>query len=477
MLDYGLHQRQVQKLVMTPKLRQSIAILQMPAQELAAYVAQQIVDNPALDPDTSEDEAEESRIDAAQEPPSEDPHDTDWHEYFDHVSDLGHVKDSRGGWAEQTLPYEHYVRWTPTLHDYLMAQLGEVAPDAISMRLGQYIIGSLDRDGYLRDDLREIADACGVDLETASEVLRLVQDLDPPGIAASNLSECLCIQLRRLSLDDGLRELCLTLVTRHLDDLAQMTRNQLARVLKTDVASCQQAVDVIKSLNPRPAATLDHVSDAAYVIPDAIVREIDGEFIVLVNDAAAPRVGVNPLYRRLVAEADSHPEAAKFLKERLESAIWLVKSIDQRRTTVYRITECIVRRQRDFLISGTKALKPMTLRDVADELGVHESTVCRASSGKYVQTPRGTYELSFFFQSGVASAEGGGVSSAAVKRMISELIEDEDPEHPLSDQAISKKLRKRGVMVSRRTVAKYREAAGMPSSMGRRRYVRQPQSS
>jgi RNA polymerase sigma-54 factor len=476
MLDYGLHQKQIQKLAMTPKLRQSIAILQMPAQELAAYVAQQIVDNPALDPDTSEDEAEESYVEGSEDLSSEDTHDIGWQEYFDHSSDLGHVRDSRGGSVEQTVPCEQYVRWTPTLSDCLMSQFGEIAPDAISMRLGQYIIGSLDRDGYLRDDLREIADACGVDLKTASGVLRLIQDLDPPGIAARDLSECLSIQLRRLSLDDGLKGLCLRLVTNHLDDMAQMTQNQLARALKTDVGVCQQAVDVIKSLNPRPAATLDHVSDAAYVIPDAIVREIDGEFIVLVNDAAAPTVSVNPLYRRLVSEADSHPEAARFLKERLESAIWLAKSIDQRRTTVYRITECIVRRQRDFLISGTKALKPMTLRDVADELGIHESTVCRASSGKYVQTPRGTYELSFFFQSGVASAEGGGVSSAAVKRMISELIEVEDPERPLSDLSISKRLRRRGIMVSRRTVAKYRESAGIPSSMGRRRYVRQPQS-
>ena len=248
-----------------------------------------------------------------------------------------------------------------------MSQFGEIAPDAISMRLGQYIIGSLDRDGYLRDDLREIADACGVDLKTASGVLRLIQDLDPPGIAARDLSECLSIQLRRLSLDDGLKGLCLRLVTNHLDDMAQMTQNQLARALKTDVGVCQQAVDVIKSLNPRPAATLDHVSDAAYVIPDAIVREIDGEFIVLVNDAAAPRVSVNPLYRRLVSEADSHPEAAGFLRSDW-SLPYGSRSIDQRRTTVYRITECIVRRQRTSHLRH-KALKPMTLRDVADELG------------------------------------------------------------------------------------------------------------
>ena len=448
----------------------------MPAQELAAYVAQQIVDNPALDPDTSEDEAEESRLDGAEDLPSEDTHDIDWQEYFDHSSDLGQVKDSRGVCADQILPYEQYVRWTPTLYDYLVSQLGETAPDTISMRLGQYIIGCLDRDGYLRVDLREIADACGAGVKTVSRVLRLVQGFDPPGIAAQDLSECLSIQLRRLNLDDSLRELCLKLVTRHLDDLAQMTRNQLARVLRTDVATCQQAVDVIKSLNPRPALTLDHISDAAYVIPDAIVREIDGRFVVVLNEDATPRVGVNPLYRKLVTEGDSYPEAAKFLKERLDSAMWLVKSIDQRRITVYRITECIVRMQQDFLISGTQALKPMTLRDVADELGIHESTVCRASSGKYVQTPRGTYELSFFFQSGVANEEGGGVSSAAVKRMISDLIEVEDPEHPLSDQDISRRLRRRGIIVSRRTVAKYREAAKIQSSMARRRYVRQPQS-
>lgn len=473
MLDYGLQQRQVQRLVMTPKLRQSISILQMPAAELLAYVNQQLVENPALDPDSLGDDAANGEDDAANAV-VEDSHDTGWHEYFADSSDLGYVRNSRGVAVEQTPQIEQPVPFVPTLCDSLMSQLGQAVSDPVMLRVGRYIIGNLDRDGYLRCSLDEIAQVCAVDIETVSRALRSVQDLEPAGVGARHLSECLAIQLRRRDIDDSLRKLSLRIVTRYLHELATMTQNQLARSLKTDVATCQLAIDLIRSLNPRPALTLDHVSDAAYVVPDVVVREIDGDFVVVMNEAATPRIGVNASFAELARDGSADARAVRFLRERLESALWLVRSIEQRRNTIYRITECIVRRQRDFLTSGTKALKPMTLRDIADELGVHESTVCRASAGKYVQTPRGTYELSFFFQSGVSNVEGEGISAEAVKTMISDLVLSEDPKHPLSDEALTKKLRRQGIMVSRRTVAKYRESMGIPSSMGRRRYVHQP---
>lgn len=468
MLEYRLQQRQAQRLVLTPKLRQSISILQMSATELYAFVNQQLVENPVLD----SDDADIDDGDLSTEQEGEDTHDIDWHEYFADSSDLGYVRDSRGARVEQGQTYEPPVRWTPTLCDHLMSQFGLVVSDPLSVRIGQCIIGSLDRDGYLRCTVEEIAAACSAETRLVRDVLRIVQDLEPAGVAARNLAECLAIQLRKCDIDDCLRQLCNTIVTKHLSDLATMTTNQLARVLRTDVGACQLAIDTIRSLNPRPTLTLDHTTEAAYVIPDVIVKEVDGEFVVVMNDSVIPRLGFNGSYARLARECDGDHKTTKYLKERLESAIWLVKSIEQRRSTIYRITECIVCRQRDFFVSGTKALRPMTLRDVADDLGIHESTVCRASAGKYVQTPRGTYELSFFFHSGVSNTEGDGVSSEAVKRMISELVGAEDPKNPLSDQAITRKLRRQGIMVSRRTVAKYRESVGIPSSMGRRRYVR-----
>lgn len=473
MLDYGLQQRQVQRLVMTPKLRQSISILQMPAAELLAYVNQQLVDNPVLDPDSLGDDAANEE-DSCANATVEDSHDIDWHEYFADSSDLGYVRNSRGIPTEQIPQIEQPVPFTPPLFESLMSQLRQAVSDPVILRVGRCIVGNLDRDGYLRCPLDEIARVCSVDSEVVSSALWLVQGLEPAGVGARHLGECLAIQLRRCVVDDSLRRLSLRIVTQHLHSLANMTQNQLARRLKTDVTTCQCAVDLIRSLNPRPALTLDHVADAAYVIPDVVVKEIDGDFVVVMNEAATPRIGLNSSYAQLVRDGSGDSGAIRFVRERLESAIWLIRSIEQRRNTIYRITECIVRRQRDFLWSGTKALKPMTLRDVADELGVHESTVCRASSGKYVQTPRGIYELSFFFQSGVSSVEGDGISSEAVKTMISDLILAEDPKHPHSDEAITKKLRRQGIMVSRRTVAKYRESMGIPSSMGRRRYIHQP---
>ena len=467
-LDYGLQQRQVHRLVLTPKLRQSINILQMPAAELCAFVQQQLTENPVLDIVEADGEDESSA--AADQ--NENAADTDWYEYFADASDLGYVMDSRGSYVDQSQPYAPQIRWTPTLYDYLLAQFSLIVSDPRVARAGRCIIGSLDRDGYLRCSVEEIASACNVETEFVRLALKVIQDLEPAGIAARDLGECLSIQLRRRHMGDALRRLCIRIVTKHLDDLASMTTNQLAKVLGSDVITCELAIHTIKSLNPRPALTLDPVIDSPYVTPDVIVREIDGDFVVVMNDAAIPRVGLNATYVRLAKGESKDWRTAKYLKERLESAIWLVKSIEQRRYTIYRITECIVRRQRDFLICGPKALKPMTLRDVADDLGIHESTVCRALAGKYVQTPRGTFELSFFFQSGVANADGEGVSAAAVKRMISELISSEDPESPLSDQAITTRLHKLGIMVSRRTVAKYRDSMGIPSSMNRRRYTR-----
>lgn len=470
MLDYRMQQRQLQKLVLTPKLRQSINILQMPTTELCAFINQQLVENPILESDSSDIDER----DPAAEQEVEDRHDIDWHEYFADCSDLGYVRDSRGINIDEERILEPPVRWTPTLYDQLISQLCTTVSDPTIARIGQCIIASLDRDGYLRSTVEEIAHACSTDTKLVRKALEIVQGLEPAGVASRDLKECLAIQLKRRDMDADLRRLCIRIVTRHLKDLASMTTNQLAKVLRVDLGSCQLAVDAIRSLNPRPALTFDPVADVAYVIPDVIVKEVDGDFVVVMNDSAMPRLRFNAAYARLARNGGGDVHTTKYLKEHLESAIWLVKSIEQRRNTIYRITERIVCRQRDFFVSGTKALKPMTLRDVADDLGIHESTVSRASAGKYVQTPRGTYELSFFFHSGVQSVAGEGVSSEAIKRLISEIIEAEDPRNPLSDLAITKKLQSQGIMVSRRTVAKYRESVGIPSSMGRRRYVHRP---
>ncbi|HJV47191.1 MAG TPA: RNA polymerase factor sigma-54, partial [Bacillota bacterium] len=301
------------------------------------------------------------------------------------------------------------------------------------------------------------------DLEDVQQALFVVQGLEPRGVGARNLRECLTIQLEYQGLKDSLS---FQIVEEHLPDLAEGKINRIASALGVSTRQVQEAIDQIRTLDPRPGARY-HREEVRYIVPDVTVEQIEGNYIVIVNDAVTPRLSISRFYERLLTEEN---EAKKYIHEKMNSAQWLIRSIEQRRMTLYRVTEAIVDEQCEFFNQGIDRLKPMTLKEIADIVGLHESTISRATNNKYVQTPRGTFELKYFFSSGLSTSSGDAASSESVKKKIKQLIAQEDRKKPLSDQQLSDILNKQGICISRRTVAKYREEIGILSSAKRKRY-------
>lgn len=480
-IGYEMSLKQVQKLVITPELRQAITILQLPWMELEQYISEEMLENPLLEfkdkdeeqgPDSSCDIQDEDEF-SPDEIEGQTNHDIDWQLYFEDASDIGYVAPWQG-YDEPEVSYESFIGHIGTFHDYLMFQLHLSPISEDRMKIGAFIIGGLDDDGYLRMKISEIAAMSGVSCDEVESVLSVIQQFDPAGVGARSLKECLLIQLETLKAKDiptSRLELAKTLIEEHLDDIAQGGLIKIAEALEVGVLEVQDACDLIRTLDPKPGRQFRSERAPAYIEPDASIERVGGEYIVTVHDVSAPRLSINPLYRRMLSAADGNQDAAKdYVKSKLNSALWLIRSIEQRRQTLQKVIECIVKFQRDFFDRGVKYLSPLTLEDVAREIGVHESTVSRATQGKYVATPRGTFELKFFFTSGIQTVHGKGASSESVKKMIREIIEGEDPEKPFSDRAIREILIEQGIMISRRTVAKYREEEGIAPSTLRKRF-------
>lgn len=446
---YSLEFSQTQKLVMTPELRQAIAILQMNTQELAALIRQQVEENPLLEiaeelPEELPGEREKDELE-------------EWAEYVGFNEPALEVREER-----EFRSYETYVPNEVTLRDHLAVQLGLSDLSPRERAVGEYIIGNIDNNGYLRADLEELARATGAGIEMVQRVLRVVQTFDPPGVGARDLRECLALQLDAMGIHDGVVR---AIVQFHLEDLAAGRRQKIAKKLGVSLEEVDRAREIISSLDPKPGARVSG-GEITYIRPDITVRKVGADFVVILNDQDLPRVFWNPVYRKLLKYRDC-PETHAFLRRKLKEALNLLRSIEQRRRTVLRVMETIVRRQREFFERGFGQIKPMTLKDIAEELGIHQSTVSRAVSGKYVDTPFGVVPVKVFFANKVSSDVP--VSSDSVKRMIQVLVKEEDPRKPLSDMEIADALKKKGIKVSRRTVAKYREMLGIPSSVRRRR--------
>lgn len=484
-MGYEMSLKQVQKLVITPELRQAITVLQLPWLELQEYIETEMVENPMLELKDSHDsdgspshdptpgepgagadgraDAEPRESDEAKGP------DIDWQGYFDDASDIGYV-GPRESKDRSEASYESFVGAQESFQDHLMFQLRLAPLSKEQMEIGSIIIGGIDDDGYLRMTIPEVAAMAGVPAVRVEEVLQVIQGFEPSGVGARSLEECLLIQLDTLNLDADDLDLTRTVIQRHLGEVAEGKLTKIAEQLGRSVAEIQRACDIVKTLDPKPGREFGGDTGASYIVPDVAVERVDDDYVVVVNDVSAPRLGINPVYREMLRKPGMEAGAVEFVKSRLNSAMWLIRSIEQRRQTLYKVTECIVRFQRDFLDRGIKYLKPLTLKEVADEIGVHESTVSRATAGKYVQTPRGAYEMRFFFTSGIPTDRGDPASSESVKRMIRDVVEVEDPRKPLSDQAIVQVLRRQGVLISRRTVAKYRDECMIPASKLRRRF-------
>ncbi|BDG61586.1 RNA polymerase factor sigma-54 [Caldinitratiruptor microaerophilus] len=454
-LGYELALQQQQKLLMTPELRQALAILQLPVAELEQYVQQQLLENPVL-------EVREDGDDPVPGPGSPDL----VRQWLDYLGQEPEVALPEGTEDEGDGP-AGFAAPAPTLYEHLHDQLRLLDLPAPERAAARFLIDSLDENGYLTLDLEEAAAACGQPLPVVLRALRTVQGLDPVGVGARSLEECLLLQWEVVG--DG-NPLVPLLIRAHLNDLAAGRIGRIAEALGVTPGAVQRAADALRALDPKPGRRFGRPGDTRYIYPDVVVERVGPDFVVLVNEAPSARLVLSPSYRRLLAAgAGVDPETRSFLERKLHSALWLLRSIEQRRMTLLRVTEAIVRLQRPFFERGPRHLQPLTLRQVAAELGVHESTVSRATAGKYVQTPHGLFELKFFFASGVESHDGG-ISAESVKRLIADLVAAENPLRPMSDQEIARALARQGVRISRRTVAKYREEAGIPSSARRRRY-------
>lgn len=457
-LGYDLTLEQAQKLVMTPELRQAIQLLQYNSLELNEYLEIQMESNPMLE--VANNSIEHENIEEL----GKEAEDIDWKEFLGKYDDISYTERRDKNIKEVT--YENFISYSPSLKEYLLSQLNLTNMDEKEKNVGQFIIESVDENGYLAVSLDSIAEELGVSFEYAENVLFQIQTFDPVGVGARDLKECLIIQLIDRKIEDPN---VFTIVENYLEDIANNRMMKISKELNIDIKEVQKICDVIRSLEPKPGRGFGGSSDnIRYIVPDITLQHVDGEYIVVLNDVTGPRLNINSFYKELVSKTND-PQISQFLNSKLNSALWVIKSIEQRRTTIYRVVKSILKFQLDFFEKGEKFLKPLTLKEVADDIGVHESTVSRATNGKYMQTPRGVFELKYFFSSGV-SGEKGDVSAISIKSTLKDLIENENHKKPLSDQQISNLLKEKGISISRRTVAKYREEMNIASSSMRRRF-------
>ena len=460
-MKVGLHMGMQQRLVMTPRLQQALKLLQMPTQELQQVLKQEILQNPLLE--EIDDEIEEN-LEEETEEEEKDEDEIDWDEYFENGFGIS------GGYAEEE-EREEFLERVPvakqSFSDYLISQLRLITDDQQVLEVGEYIIGSLDDSGYLTCTLREIADTFGISEEEAEKVLGIIQTFDPPGVGARDLKECLLIQLETKEMLDSLAA---RIVKDHFEEFKQKKYLDISKKLKISLKEIQEQAKLIGTLNPKPG--LDIIADdPKYVIPDLIVERVGEKYVVFLNDRNVPRLRISQSYRN---ELQHNPhitsETKDFIQGRLKNAKWLIQTIEQRRRTMIKVMECIVEEQRDFFDRGAAHLRPLTLQTVASRISMHESTVSRVTTNKYVQTPRGVYELKYFFSSSLGTQSGEEVSAKSAKLKIKEIIEKEDPKKPLSDQKIADILKEDGLLIARRTVAKYREQLGILPARHRKQY-------
>ena len=478
-LGYDLTIEQAQKLVMTPELIQAIQILQFNTQELDAYVEEQLLVNPVLEHSAAEvseggsrEDHEESFPDAQNKDKvskDSDQRDFDWKEYIRdrQYDDISYRQGEYTPDEEKIDPLERYVSSDVTLPEHLLFLMQCAELSSEEKHIGDYIIESLDENGYLTSSAKEMAEAMGASEEVVEKVLSVIQTFDPLGVGAADLQDCLLIQLRQ---QGQLTELFELVIRNHLKDLAENRLGTIAREMGISAGEVQIISDVIRMLEPKPGRQFAVQGETKYIIPDVIVEKIDEEYVVTINDNSTPHLMVSSYYQKLLQSAEQDEALSKYLSDRVSSALWLIKSIEQRKQTIYNVVSAVVRYQKDFFDRGSKYLKTLTLKDIAEELGIHESTVSRSINGKYMQCCRGVFEIKYFFSAGVSGSAGVEISSNSIKEFIKEMIDEEDPKSPHSDQDMAEMLRKKGIKISRRTVAKYRDEMRILSSSRRKRY-------
>jgi RNA polymerase sigma-54 factor len=477
-----------QQLVMTPQLQQAIKLLQLSRMELVNLVQRELEENPVLEegaeveaeasesedrPETAEAASEASAEEAvASEGPAagdeveptdaEKIADVDWQSYLETYPQTG-VREARDD--DDRPSFEATLTRRATLAEHLMWQLHLDPLPEEEVVAAEYIVGNLDDRGYLRSSVEEISRQAGVEEKVVESALARIQGLDPMGVAARDLQECLRIQVRALGIEDPI---VVRIIEEALDPLIKRDFRGVARQLGITVEEVAAAAKVIGGLEPRPGRAFGG-DEPVYIVPDIYVYKVGDDFHVVLNDDGLPRLRINSLYREVLGrEAAASKDTKAYVHEKVRSAMWLIKSIHQRQRTIYRVMQSIIKFQRDFFEKGINHLKPLNLRDVADDIEMHESTVSRVTTNKYVHTPQGIFELKYFFNSSINKLDGETIASESVKDRILHLIRNEDPHRPLSDQRIAEMLRVANINIARRTVTKYREALNLLSSTKRR---------
>jgi len=466
-----------QQLVMTPQLQQAIKLLQLSRLELQDLVQQELEENPILEETVEQESLKEvEQVEIQEREPetlkegdsfkevtagSDTIKEMDWDSYLD-----GYNYSSGEQYSddEDRPSFENLLTKKGTLVDHLMWQLNLSKFEQEDIGIAVEIIGNIDEDGYLRTTVEDLARSSDSSYETVENVLKRVQDFDPPGVAARNLRECLLIQVQQLGMQGGVVD---QILRDHLKDLETRRYKQISKALGISLQDILDAAKIISGLDPKPGHMFAH-DDVQYISPDIFVFKVGDDYVVTLNDEGLPALRINPYYTDVkFKELDSGTE--EYVSDKMRAAIWLIKSIHQRQRTIFKAAKSIVKFQREFFEKGIEYLRPLVLRDVAEDIGMHESTISRVTTNKYMHTPQGIFEMKYFFNSAISITGGDFIASESVKRKIKELIESEDQKKPLSDQTLAEMLAAGNINIARRTVTKYREMLRLGSSSERKR--------
>ena len=470
-ISQKLHTKLVQKLILTPSLQQAIKLLPMSTLELRDLLTQEMVENPMLeevpteDTQAAEQQTTEEKPEAKPEAQKTDSwDDADYQYFFGEYLDDGY-RPKAPQEVRELPPIENTLSTGSSLSDHLLWQLSLQSEESTLREIGEAIIGNLNDDGYLVASLDELAAMGPWPLEQVEHALRLLQGFDPVGVAARDLQECMVLQLRHLGMEGTPAE---RIVTEHLRALQNHQIPEISRKLGMSIEDLKEHVEIIRHLDPKPGLRFNP-TPSQYVTPDVFVEKIDDEYIVFLNEDGLPQMRISPTYRRLLDKDGKHGEETRaYVRDKFNAARWLIKSVQQRQNTIYKVARSIVNFQREFLDQGIEHLRPLVLRDVANDIGMHESTVSRVVTNKYMHTPQGVFEMKYFFHSGISSSYGESVSSVTIKQRIKKIIESEDAKKPLSDSKIVSILQREGLVLARRTIAKYREELKIPTSNQRK---------
>ncbi len=469
-ISQKLHTKLVQKLILTPSLQQAIKLLPMSTLELSELLNQEMVENPMLEEVPTEElqpveQAQEKQEEKKPDTEKKDTWDDQDYEYFfgDYLDDGYRPRTPTE--VKELPPIENTLSSSASLSDHLLWQLSMQTDDPLVREIGEAIIGNLDDDGTLVATVEELASMGPWAVEDVERALSVIQGFDPVGVAARDLQECLLLQLRHHGHAGTPSE---RIVSEHMQLLKNHQVPELARKMGLSIDELKPHIELIRHLDPKPGSR-HNPSQSQYVIPDVYVVKVEESYVALLNEEGLPQLRISPVYRRLLDKGtENTDETRAYVKDKYRSALWLIKSVEQRQKTIHKVATSIINFQRDFLDHGIEYLRPLVLRDVANDIGMHESTVSRVVTNKYMHTPQGVFEMKYFFHSGIASSYGEAVSSVTIKQRIRKIIEQEDPRKPLSDSKIVSILQREGLELARRTIAKYREELKIPTSNQRK---------